>query len=334
MKKIVAFLLSVAFAVTALCGCSYDPWAVKTNSYTISKSDYETLMIYQVYKAYRYLKSQNENISLEDDEIFQKVMDNGQITSDWLIENTKKIAKLFIGAQEEFDKMGMTISDESMADIKEYSKSNSTRFSEAIDYDNRVTLEIEVKKLTDLFRELYKDVSRDELLAYLNENGASYNYIEIVYSGEDESHGALQTAQNFVNELNSGKSVEEVAVSDTYSVYNYTHQVIGATSTVNLPFSFGNVSNQLKEAVVNSLTPGASAMVVEGDGVYYVVQRTVPSMDDVSLNENKLLVFAKWSEYRDRLNTAADEAGYKENTSVIESVTPEDVWNDVKKSVK
>ena len=53
MKKIVACLLSVVFAATAICGCSNDPWAAKTDSYTISKSDYETLMVYQEYKAYR-----------------------------------------------------------------------------------------------------------------------------------------------------------------------------------------------------------------------------------------------------------------------------------------
>lgn len=334
MKKIVALLLSAAFAVTALCGCSYDPWTVKTDSYTIIKSDYETLMVYQEYKAYRYFKNQNENISYKDDALLEKTIDNGQTASDWLLERTKDIAKLFLGAQEEFDNMGMSISDESMADIKEYSKSNSTRFAEAIDYDNRVNLEIMVKKITDLFREIYKDASDDELLAYLNENGASYNYIEVTYSGEDEANGALQTAQNFVNELNSGKTVEEIAVSDTHSVYDYANEVLGNISTVSLPFSFATVPNKLRDAVINNLTPGGSAMVVEGDGAYYVVQRTTPSMEDVTSNHNKLLVLAKWLEFRDRLNTAADEAGYKENTTVIEFITPEDVWNDIKSSVK
>lgn len=334
MKKIVACLLSAAFVVTTVCGCFYDPWAVKTNSYTISKDDYKTLMIYQEYKAYRYLKSQNETVSYEDDEILKKTMDNGQKVSDWLSDNTKDIAKIFIGAQEEFDNLGMTISDETMADIKEYSKSNSNGFSEAIDYDSRVNLEIMVKKLTDLFKEFYKDVSNDEIFAYLTENGASYNYIEILYSEESESHAALQTAQNFANELNSGKTVEEVAVSDTYSVSAYTDQVIGNVSTAIIPFSFANAPIQIRKAVINDLTPGASAMVVQGNGVYYVVQRTIPSMEDVNSNHNKLLVFTKWPEFRDHLNAVADEAGYKENTSVIESVTPEDAWKDVKNAVK
>ena len=161
-----------------------------------------------------------------------------------------------------------------------------------------------------------------------------YNYIEILCSDEDETHDALQTAQNFVNELNAGKPIEEVAVSDTYSVFDYKNEVIGNVSTISLPFSFSSAPNQIKRAVVNDLTPGASAMVVEGNGAYYVVQRTTPSMDDVTSNRNKLLVLAKWAEFRDRLNSAADEAGYKENTSVIETVSPKDVWNDVKDAVK
>lgn len=334
MKNIIACLLSVVLAATAICGCSYDPWAAKTDSYTISKSDYEAIMIYLEYRAYRYIKDQNENISFEDNDLLQKTMDNAQTASDWISENTKHIAKIFLGAQEEFDNMGLSISEERMTDIKEYSKNNSTSFSEAIDYDNRVVLEIELAKLIDLFRESYNDVSDDELLTYLNENGASYNYIEITFYGEDEAYGALQTAQNFVNELNSGKTVEEVAVSDTYSVSDYTNQVLGNISTVSLPFSFANVHSQLREAILNNLAPGSPAMVVEGDGAYYVVQRTTPSMECVTSNHNKLLVFEKWPEFRDRLNAAADEAGYKESTNVIESVMPEDAWNDIKNAIK
>ena len=60
-------------------------------------------------------------------------------SDNWCIQN---------GYIQEFDNMGMSISDESMADIKEYSKNNSTRFAEAIPYNNRVNLEIMVKKIT------------------------------------------------------------------------------------------------------------------------------------------------------------------------------------------
>lgn len=363
-KKIISMSIAAALAGSLLSGCADVSFAAKTENATVSVGQY-------IYHAFDNLMQAEEELEVtpsSSDSNFFKLTIDDQSVEDWIANNAKKDLKACIGASIEFENLGLTLTEDEKTKTtttdeegNEVLISISDYYDNLDDYYHLSDLGISKQSLTDVlisekkyekvFNSYYgaggsQEVSSQEILDYINTNGASYKMMTVAKRGStstetsdgsspntlvatDESKAEVQS---YIDQINGGKSIDDV-----YHDYEYAN---GATDDTFVPlelefvFKEDNTStleDNVSSAIFEQAQIDGPAILIEGDYSFYIIQRYSVSDETISQNKEQALEYMKDDEFSDIMGQIADTKGYQENEAAFKEYTPKALYKRYEK---
>lgn len=353
-KRILSLCLSTAFVATVFTGCGgNNDWAAKTTDITVPAGQYIYYVLTQTLAAERELET---TPSSADSDFFKMTIDD-QSAESWIKANAQKDMKDAIGAEIEFENLGLSLSEEELKEIAD----NTETYYESMDSyyhisDLGISEDSLEKALTDekkyekVFDAYYEDggsqeVSDADITSYITNDGASYKMMTVpkevsteLTSDSEDNPGTLTAtdsstaeAQSYVDQINGGKSFDDVY--HDYEIADGTEEE--DFEPLELEYVFkedqGSVSDEVFAALFDRATIDGPAILVEGDSSFYIVQRYSPTEDIISEQHDDALNYMKEDEFSGELAQIADTENYQENNDALEQFSPRAINNRLDK---
>lgn len=344
-RKGLAVILSATFAATMLSGCGQDmSWSAKTNTVTTSVGQYIYYLVNQTQQAEKKLDITSSTV---DSDFFDMMIDD-QTAKDWIVNEAKKDLKNAIGAEIEFNNLGLVLTGEEESEISDQVENYYSTLEEyyqfsdlGISEDSFETVLTDQKKYDKVFDAYYgaggsQEVSDQQITDYINSNGASYKEIELAKSSltpttgvDGSSDNGKGQAQGYVDEINNGsKSIENV--NHDYKIANGTteedYTPLEEEYVYQSDEEDSTLPDQVKSALFEQAQVDGPAILVEDDYNFYIVQRYTPSADMVNTQKEDALDDMKDDEFSEQLAQIVDTQNYQENSAVFEKYNPVSVW--------
>lgn len=326
MKKILAGTLActtLATSAVALSACSSTAWALKTDNATISSGVYRYCLYYAYYNATALVDDYTQPI------LSQEI--NGTPADEWIRNQALEYIKPYLLIEDKMKELNLSLDDttrynaeQAAATEWEYYKSSLSDLGMTQEDYQYATYDYQAK-YSRVFKAIYgeggeKEVSRDEMSKYFNENYSDLDYILVSTTKDDgstmtddEISDLKKLFNSYAKEINNGdKTIEEVAdeykaslgtdddtssedtssstdatdTTDTDSESTDTetndllHSVTGAVTTSSYPQAFVTAVDEMKNGQ-------AKTVAMESDGyIALVLKNDIAAAEDTFFNQD------------------------------------------------
>ena len=343
-KRILAIFVSTACAATFLVGCSDDSWAAKTDDTTVPAGQY----IYYILKETMDAEQKLDATPSTSDSDFFKLTIEDQSAESWIQSHARKDMKNAVGAEIEFENLGLSLTDEETKEIADQVDNYYDYLDEyyhisdlGISKNSLEKAMTDNKKYDKVFDSYYQaggsqEVPAEDISNYIRNEGASYKMMTVPKEVSPQiSTDSMNTpatvtatdsstaeAQGYVDQINSGKSFDDV-----YHDYEIS---TGTTEEdfvpLELQYAFKDepldLSDEVYSAIFDKAQVDGPAVLAEGDDSFYIIQRYSVSDETVSQEHDAALTEMKEDEFSGELSQIADTKKYQENNGALDRYSP------------
>ncbi len=354
IKSVTCVFLIFCLSLFTLSGCSgkNDP-VVQVEDYKVSSGMYAFILTQNINLAARYMISfSSQTMSPSSDP--EKIISEGKIEDkpavDWIKEQSVNTAKTIAAIHVEFDKLGLTLSEEENNQINDsvekmyptlekqgYSKLGTTKE----DWQQLCEIDVKLSKVNEeYFGEGKSRAISDETVdEYTKSHGLKYKIVTIdkPLSEKDESSSKLLKNEGVAN-LKSlvDKYMSQIAakksIDDINAAYNKASEQPEAA--LEYVFQYDDLEFAEKEFVTD-IKPNTPATLKEDDASYYIIQRFDIDQESVEkqreLSKKLLLEAAK----RDLIDELLNKYDIKINQGAVDSHDPIEqtkIWAEIIKN--
>lgn len=328
VKSLLVVILAVCMAFTAV-GCHAPSWVYEYDDVQINSGLYLAVLLSSYSNA-------SGKVSAGTDLLKQEI--DGMSAKDWIVKDTKEALARFVGIERKFEELGLTLSEQDLAEIDQTVKLNWAQIG-AIYEDNGVGQESYKKLVTNskktnmIFEKYYgtgglEEVSNSQLFEHFKDNYAVVNTLPLSITSTTSTLTDEQKAKNeeikklaesYVEEYNKGKKT----INELYDAYQHylddsTHDSSDAADQIGkdedtrwlLHKDEKYPSETVASAIFNDMKPNSKvAKLVADTSAYYVVVRYDITKDTKDFEEAKLTILSdiKGDEFNEMIDEwAAD----------------------------
>lgn len=338
LKSAAALLLALVMLLSTTA-CSGDTtWAAKYGDTTLPVGVY----IYNVYNAYyqAYYQSSDSSTPVLEQQI------EDQPSSDWIKEQAAESVKGILFTQQKFKDMGLSFTDEELAQQQTSLNSNWAQASVLLESLGiaKESLNIAFVQQQAMYQKIFealygeggeKEVSDEDLANYYTENYTHYGYFTKSLTTTDEDKQSVNLSdeeiaeigtkfEEYANAINEGKTPEEVAqmYQEDEDLENSPYK----ESTIILDDS--SLSEDLISAI-EGLEAGKAQAIKSGTTYYliykYDINDSVSDLQDADTRA-QYLAYMKGEEYDSDMAAEAEAfEGVQMNDAAVNKYTPEHV---------
>lgn len=224
--------LSMVFAATG-CG-ETTSWIAKSNNVSVSSGVYIFYQTEAYSEATSILTKENEDLDTSDTKLLKTMTVEGTNISEWINDKAQKNVKIFTAVNEKFDELGLSLSDEEIANVDYTVEMYWDYYSDRYEVNGigkesfRQLVEFDYKK-EDVFLYYYgeggeKECGDAEIASYLEGNYSRVKTIKFEYTDadgntldEDAKKDVKKMAEDYQKRANKGESFDDLV--DEYSAY-------------------------------------------------------------------------------------------------------------------
>lgn len=327
-KRIIAAAVVICTMVS-LTACKDTTWAYKYGDYTVNAG----LYIANTITAFSQAQT-HADVNPEVKDPLKQTLD-GKPAKQWIIDRAKELCDEYIAVEKEFDKMGLTLSDEDKSVIDNKTKVGYDALGYIYD-KNGVGIESYRKIVTSgqkkdiIFDKYYakggsEEVPNDDLLVYFEDNFALVNSFtveletgtELTEEQKEKNKELEAKAEEYVELINSKKKTFN-EVMDMYVHYldGDTHDDSDAEDvikkdeeTTTLVKKDSTVpSEKAVKAIFDDMEVDGDAIVIPDDKALYVTVRYDVTKDETKYDEMReaVLYEVKGEEFLEKIKTWAE----------------------------
>lgn len=340
IKAVTCVFLIFCLSLFTLSGCSgKDDPVVQVEDYKVSASLYALLLTEKIQTAQYAVSSSSPNLALSSD--LEKTISEGTIedkpAADWVKEQSVELAKQIAVINAEFDKLGLSLSDEDNNQINSYvektyeglekkgvSKLGITKEA----FQQIAETQVKSGKMHEEFfgEGKSKAISKEKIDEYTKNHGLKYKIITIdkPLSEKDESVSKLlknegvadlkALVDKYMSQIAAKKSIDDINAA-------YNKASGQPESALEFTFQFDDMDFAEKEFVVDA-KPNAPAILKEDDSAYYIIQRFDVDQESIEkqreMSKSLLLQLAT----KDLLDELINKYDVKVNQGAVDSHNP------------
>ena len=365
IKAVTCVFLIFCLSLFTLSGCSgKDDPVVQVEDYNVSADTYAVLLTQNILSAQNIIASSSPTMFPSSD--LEKTISEGTVedkpAADWIKEQSVDDAKQIAAINVEFDKLGLTFSEEENNKINDYTEKTYEQLEKQGISKLGVTKEafqqwIEYKAKSGKISEEYfgegksRDISNETADEYTKSHGLKYKIITIdkPLSEKDESSAKLlknegvasfkALVDKYMSQIANKKSIDEInaaynkASEQPESALEYTFQYDEDRLGESLDFA--------EKQFVVDIKPGSPVTLKEDDAAYYIIQRFDIDQESVEKQREVSKKILKLIANDDLLKELVDKYDIKVNQGAVDSHNPveqakilSELWKDNAQSQK
>lgn len=343
IKSVTCVFLIFCLSLFTLSGCnSKNDTVVQFEDYQISSSMYTLILTQNISNAQHIIGSSSLTTPPSFD--LEKAISEGKIEDkpavDWIKEQSVDIAKQITAINVEFDKLGLTLSDEDNSEINKYKdyveKAYEQTEKKGISqlgitkeaFQQLIEYQVKFAKISEGYFGEGKSraISNEQIDEYTKNHGLKYKIVTIdkPLSEKDESSSKLLKNEGVANlKALVDKYMSQIAakksIDDINAAYNKASEQ--PESALEYVFQYDDMEFVEKEFVTD-IKPNAPAILKEDDTAYYIIQRFDVDQESVEkqreMSKKLLLELAK----EDLVNELVNKYDIKVNQGAVDSHDP------------
>ncbi len=337
IKAVTCVFLIFCLSLFTLSGCSSknDP-VVQVEDYKVSSGMYAFILTQHILAA-QQISSQTMSPSSDPEKIISEGKIEDKPAVDWIKEQSVDAAKQIASINVEFDKLGLTLSEEENNQINDsvekiYEQAEKQGYSKLgitkEDWQQIAEINPKVQKVNKEYFEEGKSraISNEKVDEYTKNHGLKYKVITIdkPLSEKDESSSKLLKNEGVANlKALVDKYMSQIAnkksIDDINAAYNKASEQPEAA--LEYVFQYDDLEFAEKEFVTD-IKPNTPATLKEDDAAYYIIQRFDIDQESVEKQREvskKLLLEAAQKDLIDELVNKYD---IKVNQGAVDSHDP------------
>ena len=355
IKKLTAGLLTLTM-IFSLAACGDTSWAIKADKYQVKAG------VYIYYELTSYYTAKGKLAKGETDVFKSKIEDKDAKT--WIKDDAAKEVKKYIVNEEQFDKLGLTLSDSDKAKIKvtldnQWAQNGPLFKKNGISEQSMSDIITNTFKQDLIFRKYYfvnglEPVSENDVKTYYSDNYARVKSIAIqlkdgegnLFKSDDkakalkmaEDYKSRATEDNFDNLIKEYKDYYADIVAKATKTDGSSSQTDSSSSeaTTEETDQYANESIIAKgdttptkkfcDAVFSDAKVGETT-IIQDDEVYYVVERLdiLKRTDLYESNQNAIIYTMKSDEFTKKMDDWGKALNLTMNDQAINRYDPEKI---------